>query len=272
MSASSKKKLRKEQAAAAMTERQQQEQKEAKKLKRNTILFVVAISLVLVAFLGLLIHQWVTNNGFFEKATTAATVDGKDLNSVEFNYYYVDTALNQANEIASYAEYFGGDMTMMGLDPAVALNKQNYAEDQKWSEYIMDLALQQAQNDYALAAAAKKAGYKLSEDDQKTLDTLSANLDTYAMLGGFEDADGYLRAQYGNGATKKTYLSYTKRSMLAAGYYNEYADGLNFDDAAIREQDAKDPAKYNSYDYTYYYVNATNYLEGGTKDEEGCFP
>ena len=48
MSASSKKKLRKEEQMAKLTERQMAEQKEAKKLKTNSIIFTVAIGLVLV--------------------------------------------------------------------------------------------------------------------------------------------------------------------------------------------------------------------------------
>ena len=49
MSASTKKKLRREQNAAQLTEKQLQEQKEAKKLKKQTLIFTVAIALILVA-------------------------------------------------------------------------------------------------------------------------------------------------------------------------------------------------------------------------------
>lgn len=269
MSASSKKKLRKEQQAAAMTERQQQERKEAKKLKRNTIIFVTVIGLVLLAFVGILVYQWITSNGIFEKATTAATVNGTEINSVEMNYYYVDTALEQCDQLYSYASYFGGDLSVMGLDTSKPLSEQEYAEGQTWAEYIMDLAIENAQHDYTLAAAAKKAGYKLSEEDQETLKTYSKNMDSNAKALGYESADQLLAQQYGHGAEKDTYLAYLKRGMIANGYYNEYSDSLTFDDAAIRERDEKNPTHYNSYDYSYYYVSYSNYLEGGTENDEG---
>lgn len=271
MSASSKKKLRKEQQAAAMTERQQQEQKEAKKLKRNTIIFVTVIGLVLLAFVGILVYQWITSNGIFEKATTAATVNGTEINSVEMNYYYVDTALEQCNQLYSYASYFGGDLSTMGLDTSKPLSKQVYNEEsgQTWADYILELAIDNAQHDYALAAAAKKAGYELSDEDQQTLKTYSKNMDANAKALGYESADQLLAQQYGNGAEKDTYLAYLKRGMIANGYYNEYSDSLSFDDAAIRERDEKNPLNYNSYDYSYYYVNYSNYLEGGTENDEG---
>lgn len=269
MSASSKKKLRKEQQAAAMTERQQQERKEAKKLKRNTIIFVTVIGLVLLAFVGILVYQWITSNGIFEKATTAATVNGTEINSVEMNYYYVDTALEQADQLYSYASYFGGDLSVMGLDTSTPLNEQEYYDGQTWADYIMELALENAQHDYALAAAAKKAGYTLSDEDQETLNTYSKNMDANAKALGYESADQLLAQQYGHGAEKDTYLAYLKRGMIASGYYNEYSDSLSFDETAIRERDELNPMNYNSYDYAYYYVSYSDYLEGGTENDEG---
>lgn len=269
MSASTKKKLRKEQQAAAMTERQRMEKKEAKKLKRNTVLFIAVISLVLLAFVGILLYQWVTTSGIFEKNTDAASVNGTKINSVEMNYYFVDTAMEQASQFMSYAEYFGGDISVMGLDPSKPLDKQEYEEGVTWADYLMDQAMAKAQHDYALAKEAKAKGYKLSKEDQDTLNLYSTNLDTNALIMGYEDADALLRQQYGNGATKKTYLAYLKRGMIANGYYTQYSDSLEFDATAIADRDAKNPSHYNSYDYSYYYVSYANYLEGGTKNEEG---
>ena len=271
MSASSKKKLRKEQEVAAMTQRQKQEQKEAKKLKWNTIGFVAIIGLVLVAFLAIISWNWISNNGILEKNTTAATINGNEINSVEMNYYFVDTALEQANQLASYAEYFGGNISMMGLDTSKSLEDQFYDEENKitWADYIMDMAIESAQSDYAVAAAAKKAGYSLSDEDKATLDTYSKNLDANAKAYGYEDADQFLSMQYGSGSDKESYLAYLKRSMIASGYYTEYSDSLTYDEAAIREHDAKNPLNYNSYDYAHYYVTNDDYLEGGTEGEDG---
>ena len=269
MSASSKKKLRKEQKAVAMTERQNVEKKEAKKLKRNTILFVAAISLVLVAFVGILAWQWISGNGLFQKSTTAAVVNGKELNSVEFNYYYVDTAMEEYNQMYTWYSYFGEDAaSMIGLDTSKPLNKQtNEQTGETWSRYILNSALANAKEDAALVSAAKKAGHKLSQEDKDTLKSYSKNLDANAKNLGYPDADALLARQYGKGAEKDTYLKYLEKTMLADSYKTAYNDGLTFDDAAIREHDAKDPLKFNSYDYTYYYVSSANYMPEETTTE-----
>ena len=86
MSASDKKKLRKEERVAAKTEKQQQAKKEAKKLKTMTITFIAILAVVVVAFGWMLVDSYLKVNGVLEKKTIVATVDGTDLNTVEFSY------------------------------------------------------------------------------------------------------------------------------------------------------------------------------------------
>ena len=259
MSASSKKKLRKEQNAAVLTERQRQEQAEAKKLKRNTTLFVILIAAVICAFLAIAITTAITTQGWAERSTTAATINGEKLNSVDMNYYYSDTINAEYNQ---YGEYAASMFQMMGLDTTKPLDEQSYNEEtgETWADYFMNKALAAAQRDFALSAAAEKAGYTLSEDDKASLENVESNLTMYASFSGMSSADAYLRAQYGNGASVKSYVKYLERNMLAENYYAEYSDSQEFDATAIAERDEKNPLNYNAYDFEYYYVDYSKYL------------
>lgn len=272
MSASSKKKLRKEQNAAMLTERQQQEQKEAKKLKRNTILFVILIGAVLCAAIITMAGSSISRSGIFEKATVAGTIGDKKLNSVEMSYYYMDAINAQYSSWnEQYGDYTSMYMQMMGLDLTKSLADQVYDNEsgQTWADHFVDVALENAQADYALYDAAKKAGFTLSEEEQESLENIEANMSTMAYIYGFSNVNSYLRANYGNGASIKTYSDYAERSMIASGYRTQYVDALNYDDAAIREFEADKMANYNSYSYAQYLVSYTDFREGGTKDEEG---
>ncbi len=272
MSASSKKKLRKEQNAAMLTERQQQEQKEAKKLKRNTILFVVIIGLVIGAALITMLGGAFIRSGIMEKMTVAATINGDKLNSVEFSYYFNDTIMQQYNAWnESYGDYTSMYMQMYGLDLTKSLADQVYDEEtgKTWADYFVDQALAKAQSDQALYDAAMKAGYKLSEEEQASLDSMESNISLYASLYGYSSANSYLRASYGNGASVKSYTEYTRKATIATNYQAKYVTDLSYEDADLRAYEADKMVNFNSYTYNSYYLSYTDYREGGTKDDKG---
>ena len=263
MSASSKKKLRKELEAQKLTEKQQQAQKESKKLKVTTIAFVAILLAIVVAFAVILTVNTIKTSGVIEKNTVAATVGEHELNSIEFNYYYNDLVSNTYNEwTQSYGQSLDAYMAMMGLDLTKPLNEQNYfgEEGTTWAEYFVDYALNKIASDYAMYDAAVAAGFTLSEEDQKAIENNMSTMALYAQIYGYTDLDHYLTMNYGAGANEKSYTEYCTKSAIATAYYNAYGESLSYDNAAIREHDAKDAVAYNAYDYAYYYVNVTNFL------------
>ena len=271
MSASDKKKLRKEQATELLTQRQQQEQAEAKKLKTYTITFVAIMLAVVIAVLGILAVRAVNNSGIIQKNTVAATVGDQELNSIELSYYYID-AINK-----SYNEWYNEFQTntdmyleAMGLDTSKPLNEQTNPDTEKsWAQFFVDAALTQAKEDFALYNQAMADKFELPEDEQKALDNTIKNIETYAQLYGYSNADQYLRASYGYGADVESYTEYLTRSTIAQAFNVAHNDGLSYEDKQIREQDDKDPAKYNSYNYTSLYLSYSDFLEGGEKQEDG---
>ena len=274
MSASDKKKLRKEQETAMLTQKQKEEQAEAKKLKTYTIAFVsviAVIALVAVFALGFNIYK---QSGIAEKSTVAAVVDGTELNSVEMNYYYKDAINEMYNSVYSSMSSLGDEyvdmyMEAMGLEVATPLDKQEHPEGGTWAEFFVNKALDTAKSDFAMYNLAKKDGFKLSEEEQSSLDLQLSNLENTAPLYGYASANDYLKAIYGYGAGMKTYSEYLERSAIASAYYNNYMESVKYDDAAIREFEKDHADDYNSYTYDHCYLSYNDFIEGGTEDENG---
>ncbi len=264
MSASSKKQLRRANDTAKMTEKQLSAQKEAKQLKLYTIAFAVVMAVILVVAITVGVKQTITSNGIMEKNTVAMTVGDHKISNAEMNYFYMDAVNN------FYSQY-GGYASLLGLDATVPLNEQFVNEEtgKTWAEDFLDSAKANVQTVYALADAAEAAGYTLSNEEITTIEYNLQNIDTYATLYGFADGDAYIKAMYGNGASKDSYLEYAKLTTLAESYYNHYAESLTYEDADLRAVDAENFGAYSSHTFNTYYLAASKFLTGGTTDEEG---
>ena len=264
MSASSKKKLRKEQEAAKLTEKQLTAQQEAKKTRLYTTLFVVVMAVILVIAVIFGGKQILANSGIREKNTTALTVGGHELNSVEMNYLFMDAVNNFYGSYGSYA-------AMFGLDVTKPLNEQFVDEEAgtTWADDFMTTAKDSAASVYAMADAAEAAGFVLPEADREALESSLSSLDLYAAMYGYGDADAYLKAMYGSGASKESYTAYCEKQALASAYYNQHSQSLTYEDAELRAAEAENFEAYSSYSYNTYYLAASRFLSGGTTDAEG---
>lgn len=263
MSASKKKQLRSENAGK-MTERQIAEQKEAKKVKIYSIAFVVVLVALIVLAVAISVNRSVETRGVHEKNTVAATIGSHELSNAELSYYYIDYVNNYVNTYGSY-------LSLFGLDTSKTLDQQVYSTEtgETWADFFISQAASTAQSTLSLADAAEAEGFALSEEQQTQVDLLSSNLDSYAKLYGYSNADAFLKAQYGNGSSKADYLAYYSRNLLASAYQTAHQDALSYTSEQIREADGQDPAKYSSYSYAQYHVPTSKFLTGGTTDENG---
>ncbi len=263
MSASSKKKLRNEAEAAKLTERQIAEQKEAKKVKLYTTVFVVVLVALLVIAVTVGVNQTITTSGIRENKTVAMTVDGKELNNTELNYYYIDSVNNFYSQNGSYA-------AMLGLDVTKPLNEQVISPEtgETWADNFVATAKQSAKAVHALCAKAEEAGHTLSEEEVQNLEAVMDSLEIYAGMYGYGSSKAYLKAMYGHGADLDTYRSYVEMTLLANSYQTAYMESLTYDDAALREAEAENFNKYSSYAYNYYYVSAASFLEDSANATE----
>ena len=272
MSASSKKKLRKEQAAAMLTEKQRQEQAEAKKLKRITVSFVAVMLIIAVIGLGIFAVQGVNNSGVIDRNTIAAVIGDHEINSIQMNYYYVDSIRSMYSQWQSaYGDSASTYLGMMGLDMNKPLDEQKYdaKTGETWAEHFLSEALDRAKSDYALYDKAMAEGFKLSDDEKANMDYNVQMMQLTAMYSGYSSVDQYLKAVYGYGSTMDNYEEYAEISTIAAAYYTKTSDGLTYTDAQIREYEKDKYNNYSTFSYALYSVNSSSYLKDGTKDEEG---
>lgn len=255
MSASSKKKLRSEAVSAKLTERQTAEQKEAKKLKIYTVTFAVVLALLVIIAAWVGISRGISSSGIREKKTIAATVGSHEISNAEINYYYIDAVNSFVNNYGNYA-------VLYGLDTTRPLNEQisNEETGATWADDFITSAVESARATYALVDAANAEGYAISEDDMGQVNSVMNNLELYAKMYGYDNADAYLKAMYGNGASKEGYLEYYRNNILAASYQSAHQDALTFSSDEIRTADAADPKAYDSFSYNQYYLSVNRFL------------
>ncbi len=272
MSASSKKKLRKEQEAATLTEKQLQEKKEAKTLKAYTIIFVAVMVIVLAVFAFSVIKQGLSNSGITQQYSTGVVINDHKLSSAELNYFYIDAISEQYNDW--YNEY--GDNTnlflsyLFGLNVSAPLSQQYYDVDSKisWADFFANNAVSKATQVYALADAAQKEGFALTEEDLKGIDDSIESIKLYAPFYGYSDFKAYLKGMYGNAANEKTFRAYLELNTLAQNYYASHSDSLTYTDADFREHEKENYDKYSNFTFASFSMPVSDFTEG-TTDEQG---
>ena len=264
MSASNKKKLRHAEKAAKMTERQIQAQAEAKKLNLYTTLFVAVLAVLLVAAVTIGAIKTIQGSGIRERSTTALTVGNHEISNAELSYYYVDAINSFLNDYGSYAYLFG-------LDTTKPLNEQFVDEENgiTWADDFLTSAKGNIRSVYTMLDAAAEAGYTLPAESEAQIDTALQNLEAYALLYGYGDAETYIKAMYGKGSTLESYKEYCCNTVLADAFRTNYAASLTYEDADLRAHEEGHYNAFSSYSYNYYYLATSRFLEGGTTDENG---
>ena len=257
MSASDKKKLRKEQNAEKATQRQQAQKREKRQLLISSIAFISLLAIILVTGLTVFTINAIKSSAIRERNTIALTLDGKELNNIQFSYYYIDTLNKQLNE-NSYMLMFEG------LDFTKPLDEQKYEEGKTWADHFIELAATRARDEYALAQAAKKAGFTLPEEYEELLASTLQEKSLNAMWSyGYSSLDDYLSNFYCNGADAESYEEYLRTGLLAEAYYTHYGESLEYTDAERRAHEKGKEVEYNSFSYYSYFVDYSKYLEEG---------
>ena len=265
MSASNQKKIRKQEREVYRSERERQEALEAQKLKKQTIAFVLVIALCLSVFLGSFLVSPIKN--VIYRNTIAVTVGDHDLTSVDVNYFYIDAINNYLNQYYYYI-YLG----YIKLDMSKPLDKQVVDDKtgETWAESFLEMAVENIKSTMGLYDLAMKNNHKLTEDEQKELDSLESNLKDSAKKNSFNNVKAMLQSTYGNGATLDSYMAYYEICTYANSFYTWYQDQLKegYTSEDLREFEGKETYKYNSYTYSSFLVEVEDFLPKIGKDEK----
>ena len=251
MSASREKKQRRSDPEQGLTQKQRAELREQKAAKQKTVLYT-AIG-VIIAILVVILLVW--HSGIFQRGATALTVDGRNYNVNDVEYYFYAAMVESYSNGASF-------------DPQTDLREQYVDEEQTqtYYDYFLEQAITDLTEVAAVENAAEEAGYTFTDEDQATVDNSIAYMKSYAAQLGASSFEGYLRSTYGKYMTVGAYEDCVRRDVLVSSYKNAYMDGLDITDDAI--QTYYDEHKNDLDSFTFRTIQIDGTAPSGT-DEEG---
>lgn len=179
MSASRNKKERKNQVEAPETQSQPAKKGMSRGLK-TTLGIVCAVLVVAVV-----VFFTMVTTGFFNTHTTAAVASGHKLSPAMVNYYYRSAVQN----LSQYASYIGVDTTKSLADQVY-----DAESGQSWADVLLDQALTQAAQTYAIYDEAIANGYTMPDADAEAIDTTISALEYSATMNGLANSSAYLAA------------------------------------------------------------------------------
>ena len=251
MSASREKKQRRSDPQQGLTQKQRAELREQKAAKQKTVLYT-AIG-VIIAILVVILLVW--HSGIFQRGATALTVDGRNYNVNDVEYYFYAAMVESYSNGASF-------------DPQTDLREQYVDEEQTqtYYDYFLEQAITDLTEVAAVENAAEEAGYTFTDEDQATVDNSIAYMKSYAAHLGASSFEGYLRSTYGKYMTVGAYEDCVRRDVLVSSYKNAYMDGLDITGDAI--QTYYDEHKNDLDSFTFRSIQIDGTAPSGT-DEEG---
>ncbi|MBC5737638.1 peptidylprolyl isomerase [Lawsonibacter faecis] len=267
MSASREKKQRLS-SGEALTQKELKERKEAEAAKRKTITYWIVGIVVVILVAALLI--W--DSGLIQRNMTAATIGGENLSVAEMQYYYNSARQSEIQQQQMYSQYgisILSDPYVM-YDSSSALGDEqvyNTESGQTYADHFKESALNNARRVIALNQAAKAEGYTLSADGKASVDESIASLKEGVKSSNWSSLGAYLSAAYGSYVSESLYVKQVTASTLANEYATHHQDSLTYDDAALNDYAAENPATVYSYDYRVAYVDGsvpTTDAEGNT--------
>lgn len=206
----------------------------AQKTAKKVIAIVLAVVIAFGAFAGVL--------NFFDipQKTVKVSIDGvkEKISLAEINYFYFQTWMQSFNTSAQYEQYGEGmGLSMTGFDYTKAPDQQKYTEDHvnftgvamedlgdikepTWQDVFTYSAVYQLVNAKYGAEKAKEAGLKLTEAEEKEIDTQFEEMRKTAKENDYS-LNRWLRLQLGYGVTEKLIRNITEEMYLAQKYYDK---------------------------------------------------
>lgn len=264
MSASREKKQRQTTVSQGPTQAQIREQKEAATKKRTTVLYWIIGVIAVIAVTALLV--W--NTGVFERNAVAATVGDTKLSVGEMQCYRGMIRMEELDSLYYYFimgstladPYKNYDFSSADGDQQIYNTETNQTYSAHWDESALTLA----QRTTAAVKAAKAAGYTLSEDGKKNVDTAMETLKSRAAS--YPSVRSYLTSNLGYYVTEDIYKSIVTDQELATEYQKHCQDSLSFSQADFDAYAQEHPESVYSYDFRMAFISGA---APSITDEEG---
>ena len=250
MSASREKRRRREERASGIGV--ETTAKKGLTAKQKSVLTSV-ISIVIAVAVFVVI---VANSGIIQQKAVAVSVGTEKVTAATFNYYYKDAYYNFLNTYGDLASYF--------FDTSLPLDEQQYSEDQTWADYFTDSAVAAAEQTAVLSAAAKEAGFELSQESIDTIDSTLETLETGVQSAGYASVKSYLSTYYGKGCRVDSYRAYLEDNYLASEYATSVTNGFTYAEDQLAEFYEAHKDNYDTVTFRYFAVDAATASEEDT--------
>lgn len=237
-------------ARLAQSAKKSQKKSEKSKAAAKIVKMVVAIVLAVVVAGGI-VWKVLDDTAAIKKNTTVFSLgDDIRVSEVEFTYYYSQ----YLNNIYSYAQQYARYGMNIGIDPTKSPDEQNYGTDADGkemllSDYLKNETISALQTYKILYAEAIKAGYKLTDDEQKSIDDQVEELRNTAAENKYS-LNAYLKASYGKGINEKFLRKQLEMQNIVSRYQSDTSKKLtdSYSAADIKAAYDKDHSAYNAVD------------------------
>ena len=213
-------------ARLAQSAKKSQKKSEKSKAAAKIVKMVVAIVLAVVVAGGI-VWKVLDDTAAIKKNTTVFSLgDDIRVSEVEFTYYYSQ----YLNNIYSYAQQYAMYGMNIGIDPTKSPDEQNYGTDADGkemllSDYLKNETISALQSYKILYAEAIKAGYKLTDDEQKSIDDQVEELRNTAAENKYS-LNAYLKASYGKGINEKFLRKQLEMQNIVSRYQSDTSKKL----------------------------------------------
>lgn len=237
-------------ARLAQSAKKSQKKSEKSKAAAKIVKMVVAIVLAVVVAGGI-VWKVLDDTAAIKKNTTVFSLgDDIRVSEVEFTYYYSQ----YLNNIYSYAQQYAMYGMNIGIDPTKSPDEQNYGTDADGkemllSDYLKNETISALQTYKIIYAEAIKAGYKLTDDEQKSIDDQVEELRNTAAENK-NSLNAYLKASYGKGINEKFLRKQLEMQNIVSRYQSDTSKKLtdSYSAADIKAVYDKDHSAYNAVD------------------------
>ena len=207
MSASASKRKRKELeeqglSAKAVAERKAKE--ERSKLLKKILIAGLAVAVALAAVFAVIS---LVNRPSYDNKAAVATVGEEKISVPVYDYFYNLTASNFYNSY-SFLVQSGKKLS----------EQSSFFGEGTLEDYLKETTNTSLQEVLNVCAKAKAEGFKLTDEQKKSISDGLASIKTEAATYGYPSVDKYLAARFGEGCTVDSYEEYINLYLTYTGY------------------------------------------------------
>ena len=231
-------------AEGKLNPREQARLEEQKKNRKTRAKYITAfVCLLLMVVLVIFV-----NSRLFTDGLAAVKVGNDKYTVADVNYEYQKSYMQFSQSYSDYLSLF--------LDMSTSLKEQEcpfLSDGGSWDDYFKNIAESSLVEQSAYGAAARTAGYTLTEDEKTQIDSIISNYQVYGSLYGY-DVDAYIAATFGAGNNEKTLRRHLEQEIVNDRYLEDLYNSFTFTDEEKDDYYAQNADTLDKVNYLYAYI------------------